>query len=291
MPDFRISNSITDAYIQLYSEIAAEDIYHSMQSDELLSNKADEDFKRILKYAEFIKKKNKGNLKILEIGPGQGHLSKRLIEQGFDFTATDIVPHYLKDLKCKVFLSDVEKMPTFEEKFDVIIACDVFEHVLNEGDSALSVITNLKPGGFVYVRSPYDEPLINYSQQLGAPFPFVHLRTYTRKSLKNLMFAAGASKVVTGLQGLNMVTFARRCWVMPDQHWTRNRFEIGSGYNKDYQVPVYSRSYQAWVRLEKILYRIVFEKFNLIPFQYIYKRFYFRNIEVWAIAFKREKNI
>ena len=285
LTDFRESNRITEAYIELYSEIASKDTYHSLQTAQELDIKAREDFNRISNFAKKIGKPL-NLVRVLEVGPGLGHLSKLLIKEGYIYAATDIVPTYLLGMNCTKFLSNVEKLPKFEEKYDIVIACDVFEHVLNEADAIISVAQNLLKGGFLYVRSPYCEPLINYSQILGAPFPFVHLRTYTRRSLRNLMYSGGLSKVRTGLQARRMVSFARRSYLMKPEQFSRIREEIVRGYRSESSgLPKYKGLFRVWNFIEIKLFRLFIEVIKSKLATNLYSLIYYRKTEVWSVSF------
>ncbi len=72
---------------------------------------------------------------MLEIGPGLGDLGD-LISSEVDYYCMDIVGDYLELAKRKRMLADVEGIPSaFSQFFDIVMACDVFEHVLDEGNA------------------------------------------------------------------------------------------------------------------------------------------------------------
>ncbi len=182
------SHSLEDSNSELYDEISTLDISHPIQSGDALESKANDDAEVIISAFPA----GETALKVLEIGPGLGHLG-RVLQQKFDYYAADLVGNYLKELNLKQgrsFLWDISS-GGIHSKFDAIVACDVFEHVLNEGDAWLSAHDALRPGGILYLRVPYKEPLINYSRLLGAPYPYVHLRSYSLEYLREMSRYAG----------------------------------------------------------------------------------------------------
>lgn len=152
----------------------------------------------------------------MEIGPGLGHLAK-ILQKDNDYFAADLVPHYLTELGLKPgrsLLWDVTHGGVKEE-FDLIVACDVFEHVLNEGDAWLSVFEALKPGGIFFIRIPYKEPLVSYSRLLGAPYPYVHLRSYTLGYLREMSQHSGFTIKRISRTYNHQAPYARRDFGLP----------------------------------------------------------------------------
>lgn len=172
-------------YERNYREIALADVEQSLQSADFLADKAQVDLSRLGAVE---------GLRVLEVGPGLGHLSRSLVGAGALVDACDIIDVYLNnleaDLSGKAFVADVEDLQ-IESHYDIIILCDVLEHVLRPQDALLSVFRALKPGGNLYVRAPSFEPLLQYARRLGCPWQAVHLRTYTEYLLKMDLLAAG----------------------------------------------------------------------------------------------------
>lgn len=176
------------------ASIARADIENSMQSESSLREKAAQDF--AILYKNMLRSSGrKGPIKILEVGPGRGHLSKMLAELGHQLDALDFTSTYLesfeslhkRDKKNKTrgefFVQNIEE---FESKgsYDLVVACDVLEHLTHPQDALLAIYESLRPGGLVYIRVPSYEPLLAYSLRLGCPWVLVHLRTYTEQILR-----------------------------------------------------------------------------------------------------------
>ncbi|MBV8889989.1 MAG: class I SAM-dependent methyltransferase [Alphaproteobacteria bacterium] len=152
---------------------------------------------------------------ICDIGSGKGFLVRRLLARGAaHVTAVDISLPYLARMVgepgVSPVLANAESLP-FVEHFDVIVATDVLEHVLNVGSFLYSANRALRPGGFFYVRVPYRENLLSYSPHLGCPYRFVHLRTYDRPLLRQALEEAGFAVERMWLDGY-MTSAPRRMW-------------------------------------------------------------------------------
>lgn len=141
-----------------------------------------------------------------------------------DLYATDVTDEYLNEMNfcARKFLSNVEDLP-FENEFDLIVLCDVLEHVLNEGDAILSIRRALKPGGLVYLRCPANEPLVNYARLVGSPYPYVHLRTYSPKRFWNLANHAGLKVLRTKHLPSSITGFARRSFGIRKLQFVRSQ--------------------------------------------------------------------
>jgi SAM-dependent methyltransferase len=178
------SSSIFNAYFLNYANIAQDDLANSIQPAEYLEAQA----KSLLSYVVPIK-----GLRICEIGVGQGLLfDKLLATEAASLTGVDISTAYLRRYAsdAAVIVANAENLP-YANEFDLVIASEILEHVLNLGDLLISIRRSLVPGGRVAVRVPYKEDLRQYARQSGCPYEFVHLRTFTRDSLVSLMRYGG----------------------------------------------------------------------------------------------------
>jgi 2-polyprenyl-3-methyl-5-hydroxy-6-metoxy-1,4-benzoquinol methylase len=291
--DFRKnSDAVKEAYSNLYTEIATEDSLHPMQDVDNLEKKACIDETRIVKYLRRFKR---DELEILEVGPGLGQLGRRLAKS-FSYSSTDITREYIEEMPGKKFLSDVEDLPNkFESTeitqhgYDAIIACDVFEHVLNEGSAILSVYENLKMGGMFYMRTPFEEPLIHYAQVLGAPFPFVHLRTYNSRSMKRLARSAGFKKIVTGKRLDSPTSFSRRSFFQLAKYsYLCDELRIAYKLEPLQSDVPGKKMFHAQLKLEGYVREIIFRTpIKNSFFEKLILRIFFRPNEIWMIAIKK----
>jgi len=108
---------------------------------------------RFLKY--FSKFSHNRNFKILDIGAGHGAFSKELFEQGYDVSACDLFPEnfFFDKIECKK--ADITKdLPYQDVYFDLVIAIEVSEHILDHEVFFREASRVLKPNGHFYLSTP-----------------------------------------------------------------------------------------------------------------------------------------
>jgi SAM-dependent methyltransferase len=175
-------------YLAAYDAIAADDLEASIQPTPYLELKAERFFSDL------------GDLegkRVLEVGVGQGMLFERMLQAGarevvgVDIAAAYLHPYFGRD-RARVAVANVENLP-FVEQFDLIVASDVLEHVLSLPDALVSIHRALAPGGRLIVDLPYRENLLQYARLLGCRYELVHLRTFDRRAVVDLLSDAGFS--------------------------------------------------------------------------------------------------
>ncbi|MDK2744696.1 MAG: methyltransferase domain-containing protein [Nitrospira sp.] len=173
-------------YLENYDRIAAQDLNHSIQDTKYLTAQA-------LKIPGYIRNDVFG-AEVCEVGVGQGFLLRTLASmKPARIVGLDISLPYLKPLSregFEVYLCNAENLP-FKDAFQVLIATDILEHVLNVGDFLVSANRALVMNGKLVVRVPLEEDLVSYAQQMDCPFRFVHLRTFSRRGLIVMLEQAG----------------------------------------------------------------------------------------------------
>lgn len=95
------------------------------------------------------------NKAILDVGAGHGAFSKKLDELGFEVSACDLFPElfYYYQVKCKK--ADLTKsLPYSDNSFDVVVAMEVMEHILDHEVFFSEVNRVLKPGGKLFISTP-----------------------------------------------------------------------------------------------------------------------------------------
>lgn len=139
------------------------------------------DYDRYYKYAQLIKSKKKPleflaynestyypvykflkakkNLKILEVGCGYGYLSYALNSRGFKVTGIDIsakaVEFALRNFENKFLNTDIEGIAKLiDDKFDLIIATEVIEHLSNPNAFLEKCIEMLNNNGNILLTTP-----------------------------------------------------------------------------------------------------------------------------------------
>jgi len=181
------TDPLLNRYIQIYDQIASDDIEESIMEVEYVRMLAE-------RTAKIVGENLTGQFGC-DVGSGKGFLSDALIKRGADVTVIDIALPYLKQLKEKnenleCILANAEEMP-FREQFDFITCADVMEHVLNVSNFLYCLNEALKPGGVAVVRVPYRENLLSYATHLECGYDLVHLRSYNEELLRDIMVGAG----------------------------------------------------------------------------------------------------
>lgn len=142
---------------------------------------------------EYVKSLIRGfrkNASVLDIGCSSGILIEELEELGFkreNISGIDISEVAIRNCHEKGFINtsiqDATK-PTFDKKFDIIIASDCLEHIENHEEAAKNWRNLLNEGGLLIVFVPAFEFL--WSDHDVANH---HYRRYTYPQLKNVLFA------------------------------------------------------------------------------------------------------
>ena len=92
---------------------------------------------------------------VLDIGAGQGALSKRLQEAGAKVSACDVVPEQF-DVSGVEFraVTDDGRLPFDDAQFDAAVAIEVLEHIDGHDKFFAEVSRVLKPDGLVMFTTP-----------------------------------------------------------------------------------------------------------------------------------------
>lgn len=192
LSDRDLSDPVMRSYYENYDEISDDDLQTPILEERYVEIQAN----RLLRYLT----KDIGDLTDFEacdLGSGRGLISRGLVDLGVrSVVAVDISAAYLEKLrgipKIKPVLANAENLP-YADTFDLIVTTDVMEHVLNVGSFLFCANTSLRLGGWIVVRVPYRENLLQYSHQHGCKYRFVHLRTYDHQTLIDALEYAGFS--------------------------------------------------------------------------------------------------
>jgi 2-polyprenyl-3-methyl-5-hydroxy-6-metoxy-1,4-benzoquinol methylase len=108
-------------------------------------------FKKILTCIEF-----KPEHKILDIGSSPGYIAKALKDYGCDVHAIDFyLPPLFKDIPSHVMNVEKEKLPFKDNTFDVVLFCDIIEHLIFDPWFVMEEINRvLKPEGNLVLNVP-----------------------------------------------------------------------------------------------------------------------------------------
>lgn len=98
--------------------------------------------------------------KALEIGCGLGGFSRMLSESGYDVDASDISSFIIEKAKklqknIKFTTENIEKKSEIRDKYNLIVALEVLEHLNKPEAAMLNLINRLKNRGVLIFSSPY----------------------------------------------------------------------------------------------------------------------------------------
>ncbi len=95
------------------------------------------------------------NLKILDIGAGHGAFTKKLYDEGYDVSACDLFPEIFRFDKVVCQKADITKeLPYPDNSFDLVIAIEVSEHIIDHEQFFKEINRILKPQGQLYLSTP-----------------------------------------------------------------------------------------------------------------------------------------
>lgn len=108
---------------------------------------------RFLKF--FSGRSEPAGLKTLDVGAGEGALTQKLHDMGYDMQACDFSPEAFKFSKVSCEGVDITgPFPYTDGSFDLVIAVEVTEHILDHENFFSEINRILKPGGKLYISTP-----------------------------------------------------------------------------------------------------------------------------------------
>ncbi len=136
--------------------------------------------------------------KVLDIGSGRGWFSLKAAELGAEVTALDLSEENLQKIKSinsKIITiyGDACDVPVSDEQFDLIVALEVLEHIVEPKTAVLNWKSLLKPGGKILVTVPYKEQIryslcIHCNQKTPVN---AHLHSFDKEALLRLFNHSG----------------------------------------------------------------------------------------------------
>jgi SAM-dependent methyltransferase len=127
---------------------------------------------------------------VLNGGAGQGTLSRKLVELGFEVTSTDVSPAAVETLRerapGRILEADLTALPFAEESFDAAVLGEVLEHIEDDRAALAEVARVLRAEGVLALSVPANPKLFAKSDAWAG-----HVRRYTRPELLTACAAAG----------------------------------------------------------------------------------------------------
>ncbi|MGC8864171.1 MAG: class I SAM-dependent methyltransferase [Bacteroidales bacterium] len=106
-------------------------------------------------FLRFFFQRERPPARVLDLGAGQGALSIKLYQAGFQVEACDFFPENFKIDEVVCQKADItQHLPYLDNTFDIVVAVEVTEHVTDHSRLFAEVFRILKPGGRLYVTTP-----------------------------------------------------------------------------------------------------------------------------------------
>ncbi|HEV7843462.1 MAG TPA: class I SAM-dependent methyltransferase [Pyrinomonadaceae bacterium] len=182
IPVFTAANEYTDNY-----ETISFDHLSSMEkngTNPFIAEKLWQEMERST--VSLVEKYSRPGDSVLDVGVGLGRVLAHFPQ--LQRYGMDISFGYLKETQSKgieVCYAQVEEMPYRPESFDLVLATDILEHVLDLNLCCAKMLSVLKPGGVLIARVPYREDLSGYLAPEN-PYKYVHVRNFDEGSLRLL---------------------------------------------------------------------------------------------------------
>ncbi|HMT09019.1 MAG TPA: class I SAM-dependent methyltransferase [Pyrinomonadaceae bacterium] len=144
----------------------------------------------------------------LDIGSGAGSLLTAAAENGWNATGTEVSDSAVKALRDRgynVFHGFLADAGFEAERFDVVTASEVIEHVDEPLEFVKYVYTILRPGGLFWLTTPHGNGVASrlLHERWSQVEPPVHLHLFTRRGLETLLNRVGFGTVKVYSQGVN----------------------------------------------------------------------------------------
>jgi 2-polyprenyl-3-methyl-5-hydroxy-6-metoxy-1,4-benzoquinol methylase len=188
-----------------------------MPTVDSMNNYADQEYASgvYLKYAESrdlkvatakprlatIKRLAKGN-RLLDVGCATGFFLEAASAEGFDVNglefSTVAISLARPDIRKRIVRGDVNTLIASEtEKFDVVTAFDIIEHVQNPISFLQDIHKVLRPGGVLALSSPDTDHFLRYLMGSRWPMlqPMQHTILFSRRSIAALLEQCGFGEI------------------------------------------------------------------------------------------------
>ena len=141
------------------------------------------------------------NSRVLEVGPGSGHVADHLLSRGHSVTAVEHSPTLAEQLshvlgRDSVILHEFERLDLPSASFDAFCTFHVIEHVTDPLAHLVKAHELVKPGGLAFVATPNSRSLEQrLFRKLSPNFDSAHLAVFSPQSLRMLSERSGWTMV------------------------------------------------------------------------------------------------
>jgi 2-polyprenyl-3-methyl-5-hydroxy-6-metoxy-1,4-benzoquinol methylase len=155
---------------------------------------------------------------VCDLGCGNGHITGRLAEAGFQVTGVDASASGIaiaqRSYPKVEFVEALIDRELSVGQFDLVVSSDVIEHMYRPSDLLEAAVAQLKPGGQILLGTPYHGYLKNLvlaaSGKMDAHFSALHdgghIKFFSVRSLSKLMESHG-------FKDLSFTFYGRAPWI------------------------------------------------------------------------------
>jgi cyclopropane fatty-acyl-phospholipid synthase-like methyltransferase len=140
--------------------------------------------------------------RLLDVGCATGFFMEAAADEGFDVRGVEFSTVAISlarpDIRERIVRGDVNELLSREpEKFDVVTAFDIIEHVQNPENFLQQLREILKPGGILAISSPDTGHALRYLMGSKWPMlqPMQHTVLFSRRSISDLLKRCGFQDV------------------------------------------------------------------------------------------------
>jgi len=148
-----------------------------------------------------IKKRAKGK-RLLDVGCATGFFMEAATEEGFDVRGVEFstvaISMARPDIRERIVRGDVNALLAKEpEKFDVVTAFDIIEHVQDPANFLKEIREILQPGGVLAISTPDTGHFLRYLMGSKWPMlqPMQHTVLFSRQSIADLLQRCGFTDI------------------------------------------------------------------------------------------------
>jgi 2-polyprenyl-3-methyl-5-hydroxy-6-metoxy-1,4-benzoquinol methylase len=171
--------------------------------------------------------------RLLDVGCATGFFMEAAAEAGFDVRGVEFstvaISLARSDIRERIVRGDVNELLRNDiQKFDVVTAFDIIEHVQNPANFLQQLHEILRPGGLIAISSPDTGHILRYVMGSKWPMlqPMQHTVLFSRQSIAALLERSGFQEV--------QVDAARKVLTM--DYLADQLSATNTGLNKAYQL-------------------------------------------------------